>query len=452
MSPPVSSAVSVARALQAAQETRCLELGHGVLGRSAEVFRQFFPGKPARVVADPNTFEAAGKKVFGALRGAGCVCREPFIFNDPDLYAEHRYVVALEAALKGDDAIPVAVGSGTINDLSKLASHRTGRPYMCVATAASVDGYTAYAASITYQGSKQNFDCPAPTAVIADLDVLCAAPPEMNSAGYADLLAKVPAGADWILADALGAEPIHPEAWNIVQGGLRAALAHPEGVPKGDPAAIGPLIEGLMLCGFAMQAARVTRPASGAEHQFSHLWDMQHHTHAGKAPSHGFKVGIGTLAISALYEYLLGLPLNAIDIDSCCAQWLDEKTRDARIHELFGETDLAPVALSESRAKWLDRAALKTQLQTLRRLWPDLKERLRRQLLPVAELKKMLDAAGAPIEPEQIGISRLRLRKSFWPAFFMRRRFTVLDLAVRVGVLESGLNHVFGPQGPWPIR
>ena len=185
------------------------------------MFRQQFGDKPALLVADTNTFAAAGRAVLSAFLHAGHACREPFIFTDPKLYAEHKYVVALEEALKGHDAIPVAVGSGTINDLTKLAAHRAGRPYMVVATAASMDGYTAFGASITYQGSKQTFSCPAPTAVVADLDVICAAPEGMNASGYADLLAKTPAGADWLVTEALGVEAIDRTAWAIVQGGLR---------------------------------------------------------------------------------------------------------------------------------------------------------------------------------------------------------------------------------------
>ena len=124
-------------------------------------------------------------------------------------YEAKAYValLQLEAALRPHDAIPVAVGSGTVNDLTKLASHRTGRPYLCVATAASMDGYTAFGASITCQGNKHHFPCPAPAAVVADLDLLSAAPGSMNAWGYADLMAKVPAGADWMVADAVGAEP-----------------------------------------------------------------------------------------------------------------------------------------------------------------------------------------------------------------------------------------------------
>jgi glycerol-1-phosphate dehydrogenase [NAD(P)+] len=132
---------------------------------------------------------------------------EPYIYNDPQLYAENRFVTALEDVLRArPDAIPIAVGTGTINDLTKLAAHRTGRRYIAVGTAAAMDGYTAYGASITYQGSKQTFPCPAPIAVVADLDIMSAALPDLNAAGYADLMAETVAGADWLLAEAVGAD------------------------------------------------------------------------------------------------------------------------------------------------------------------------------------------------------------------------------------------------------
>jgi len=442
---------SVARALQAARETRGLELGPAALGRTPQVFRQFFPGKPALIVADTTTFAVAGQQVLVALRGAGCACREPFVYADPNLYAEHKHVLALEAALEGNDAIPVAAGSGTINDLTKLASHRTGRRYLSVATAASMDGYAAFGASITYKGSKQTFTCPAPLALVADLDVIAAAPREMTASGYADLLAKTTAGADWLVADALGVEAIHSEAWSIVQGGLREAVGYPASPPEGNHAAVRRLTEGLILGGLSMQAAQSSRPASGAEHQFSHLWDMQHHTHQGRAPSHGFKVGIGTLAVAALYERLLTLPLDDLNVDACCARWPDQAAHEQLVQRMFGSSDVAAVALQESGAKWVDPAALRKQLETLRRAWPVLCERLRQQLLPFAQVAEMLQAAGAPTEPEQIGISRQRLRESFWQAYFLRRRFTILDLAVRTGTLDGILEQLFSHRGPWPL-
>ncbi len=417
----------------------------------AEVFRDQFPGQRPVVVADPTTFAIAGARLQADFAATGWKTPAPFIFTDPQLYAEFKFVEQLEAALRQHDAIPVAVGSGTLNDLVKLAAHRVGRPYLCVATAASMDGYTAFGASITWQGAKQTFDCPAPRAVVADTAVIGQAPSALTASGYADLFAKVTAGADWILADALGVDPIDPRAWAIVQGGLRDALADPAGAKAGRESAIHPLTEGLMLGGFAMQWTKSSRPASGAEHQFSHLWDMEHHTYRGAAPSHGFKVGVATVAITALYEELLRQPLDTLDVARCCARWPTAKTADRAVRQEFAGADFLTTALTESRAKQVSRAELKKQLERLRAHWPTLRERLRAQLIPSAELKLRLQAVGAPTEPEEIGITRERLRQSFYRAQAIRRRFTVLDLAVRAGRLDSSLAVLFGPGGVWPV-
>ncbi len=443
--------IDLSEALSAARDTQALELGAGALSRIPELFRRFLQGKSALLVADPNTFRAAGQTVLDALREAGCPTLETFVYHDPELHADEQSLVDLETALKAcPEAAPIAIGSGTINDLTKLAAHRANRRYLAVATAASMDGYTAFGASIACQGSKQTFPCPAPLAVVADLDVLGAAPRELQAAGYADLLAKITGGADWLLADALGVEPLHPAAWKTAQSGLRNALSESAGVRKGESAALQRLIEGLLLSGFAMQAAGSSRPASGAEHQFSHLWDMEGHTHGGKTPLHGFKVAIGSLAMAALYEYILGQPLEAVDVSRCCAQWPSEAARERRVRELFGATALGEVALRESAAKAIRPEELRVQLESLRRQWPDLRDKLRRQLLPLVELRRLLRDAGAPVEPEQIGISRERLRASCRQAYFLRHRFTVLDLAVRAVLLEDGLRHIFGPGGAWP--
>jgi glycerol-1-phosphate dehydrogenase [NAD(P)+] len=413
-------------------------------------------------VADENTMAAAGQTVQAAFASAGHAMREPLVFgrsggglksllrSGKPLYAEHGFVEDLEAALRGHDVIPVAVGSGTLNDVTKLAAHRTGRSYMCVATAASMDGYTAFGASITHHGSKQTFDCPAPVAVVADLGVIAAAPAEMNAWGYADLLAKITAGADWIVADALGVEPIDSLPWNIVQGRLREAVSDPAGIRAGDRKAMRGLVEGLMLGGFAMQATMSSRPASGAEHQFSHLWDMEHHTHEGNAPSHGLKVGIGTLAVTALYEQLLAQPLESLDVAKCAAAWPEKSEWLQRAQDLFDEGNLRAVGTREIAVKHSGSGQLAEQLRRLREVWPTLRSALREQLIPFPTLREMLRSAGAATEPEEIGISRQRLRESYWKAFFIRRRFTVLDLAVRTRLLDVMLDDIFGAGGIWP--
>lgn len=441
--------LSLSEALASAAETRELRLGPGTVEDVADIFRRQFPGRKALVVADPVTFRLAGGRIQRQLAGAGLADAAPFVFDDPNLYAEFGFVEQLEHVFRRHDAIAVAVGSGTINDLAKLAAHRVGRPYLCVATAASMDGYTAFGASITFRGAKQTFDCPAPQAVVADLEVIRTAPSEMTASGYADLQAKVTAGADWLVANALGVDPLNPRAWSIVQGGLRDALADPDGARRGDPAALGALTEGLMLGGFAMQWSKSSRPASGAEHQFSHLWDMEHHTHQGQAPSHGFKVGVATLAIASLYEKLLEIPFDKIDVGHCVAQWPEWDAVAADIRERFAGDDFVHTALEETAAKFVSREQLRQQLLLLTAVWPALREQLRAQLPPLSELRRRLEIVGAPARPEEIGITAARLRRTFQRAYFIRRRFTVLDLAVRTQTLEPCLAALFGAGGTW---
>jgi glycerol-1-phosphate dehydrogenase [NAD(P)+] len=438
-------------ALRASRDTRFLMIGSGVRNDAATVFANAFGDQPAVIVADERTFTAAGNDVQESFRRANAVPEPPFLFG-ADVYAKHSFVESLQNALAASRAVPVAVGSGTINDLTKLASHRLNRPYMVVATAASMDGYTAYGASITYRGSKQTFNCPGPRAVVADLDVIAGAPPGMNASGYADLLAKGVAGADWILADAAGEEPIEPATWATVQAFHPSWVDSPAGVARGEPGCLRRLIVGLLMSGFAMQRARSSRPASGAEHQFSHLWDMQHHNHDGVAPSHGFKVGIGTLASLALYEVLLRRDLERLDVDAAIARWPSLERALARIEALLGSGELAAKAAEETRAKYPALGALRAQLDRQRDGWPAVRDRLNQHLLPFRNARTMLREAGCPSEPEQVGISRDRLRLSYEQAYYIRRRFTVLDVAMRLGVFESALDELFGPSGVWADR
>lgn len=440
------------RALRAARETKYLAVAPGVRHQAAGVLAEFFAGTRGVVVADGNTFDAGGRDVFESLRAADLHAEAaPFVFG-PHVRAEYSCVDELLAALHAIDAVPVAVGSGTLNDLVKLVAHRLGRPYMVMATAASMDGYTAYGASITRQGSKQTFDCPAPLAVLADLDVIALAPAAMNASGYADLLAKNVAGADWIVAEAAGVEPIDPPVWETVQSRLRSWVAAPGGIVRGEPARLENLVHGLMMTGFAMQASRSSRAASGAEHQFSHLWDMQHHTHHGVAPSHGFKVGIGTLASLALYDELLRADVGALAVARAACGCPSAERVEARIAALFPPGELADKAREEMAAKAPDPRALAEQLARLRDGWPALRLRLADHLIRFDEAREMLGEAGCPTEPEQIGIGRARLRMSYEQAYHIRRRFTVLDVMEQLGLMPAALNRLFGPGGQWDLE
>ena len=434
-------------ALSLARETRAALIGEGVIKQVTQVLATQFPGQQAIVVADPRTWRAAGADVQDVLAAAQLADGDPVVLAESHLSAEMAFVERVSAALASRSGIPVAVGSGTINDIVKLAAHRLGRPYLAVGTAASMDGYTAFGASITHAGLKQTFSCPAPRAVIADLTVMRQAPSAMLAAGYGDLLAKVVCGADWIVADALGIEPIDAPAWDLVQGGLRGAIDDPARLVRGETAAFAAFVEGLLLGGLAMQWHRSSRPASGAEHQFSHLWDMEHHVHNGAAPAHGFKVGVATHFIAALYEQVLLVPFERLDVEQACAQWPDRDAAVAQARAQLGDAHLCDLGATETQAKYVSRDALAVELNRLRATWPQLKARLQRQLLPAAEMRRRLETVGAPSLPESIGISRARLAASVPRAQLIRRRYTVLDLCLRTALLnplaERALNRLY---------
>lgn len=436
---------SIEEALRRASDTKGLIIADGAIERVAEMFKEMFPGKRPIVIADTNTWRVAGERVNDILTEAGLQPDKPFIFPAEGLHAEWEHIERLDKVLGETDAVGVAVGSGTINDLTKLSSSHVSRRYMTVATAASMDGYTAYGASITKDGAKQTFNCPAPLAVVADTDIIAAAPSEMTASGYADLFAKIPAGADWIISEELGVEPIDPFSFGLVQDSLKMALGNPEKIKAGDKEAIHRLIEGLLMSGFAMQAHQTSRPASGADHQFSHLWNMEHHVMAdGTMPSHGFQVSIGSLMSTALYGELLKEDIAALDVKACVAAWpkLDEAKYVAL--KMFDDTDFPTIGATETEAKYIGAEALRGQLLTLKAKWPEIKERLEKQLIPFDIAKNSLAAVGAPVEPEQIGISRERLKASAIRAQHIRRRFTILDIAVRTRLLDKWLNNILG--------
>ena len=443
----------VESALSRTTDTKALVVGIETLPRVADMFKELFPGRRALVVADANTWRAAGGDVHRILAQAGVAQDEPHVFTDPKLYAEWTFVEQLDGVLSRTDAIPVAVGSGVINDLTKLCSHHNGRRYMVVGTAASMDGYTAYGASITKDGNKQTFDCPAPLGMVLDPTIAAAAPAKMSASGYADLIAKIPAGADWMLADAVGSELLDEFAFSVVQDGLKDALCDPAGVRAGNVAKVEQLAEGLLLSGFAMQATQSSRPASGAEHQFSHLWDMEHLKYNGASVSHGFKVGIGTLASTAFIEMLLDTPVETLDVEKCVAAWKSWEETEKDIYRIFdNDPEFVARGLVETKGKYVDKEGLRRQLQRLQKAWPALSGHIRRQIIPFGEVRRRLELVGAPYEPEHIGVSRAKFRASFEKIPYMRSRFTVIDIAFRCGWMEEWLDKLFGKGGIWEIK
>lgn len=452
-------------ALKYATETKYLVVGVNILDTIPNVVQELFPNQKAVIIADPNTYKAAGEQVEKILEKANLLGYKSLIINDPNLYGEYKYVEQIREFLKGKDAVAIAVGSGVINDLTKRASAELERSYICVVTADSMDGYSAYGASITKDGSKITLSCPAPRALFADIEVIRKAPKLLTASGYGDLYAKIVGGADWILADAIsnpnnpkiGVEPIDPIAWDIVQNGLHETLSNPKGIYNGELKAFESLTHGLMLGGLAIQHMRSTRPGSGSDHQFSHLWDNEHHTFNGEmakkyglypnkdeqAPSHGFKVGINTLCMIALYEKLFTTAVDQLDIDQTVNNWKSLDEEIAIVKEMYKDSDILDFVIQQVTDKHVSKEELRDQMTRLKNNWSDVKQKLEKQIIPYLESKERLKQVGAPNEPEEIGVSREKLKETFFRGQKIRSRYTILDLAYRMGTLEKWVDELF---------
>ena len=410
-------------------ETGFFVMSRGALADVPELLRMAFPGKKAWIIADENTWQAAGKTVQQSLDGAGMISVAPEIFpGTPKLHPEYEISVRLAQSI-ADDIVPIAVGSGVLNDLVKCAAGIADVPYCCIATAASVDGYTAYGGAMSVAGMKKTVPCPAPYAILADLDVLENAPPEMLASGYADLLTKVPAGADWMIAAELGMEPVRDDVWNMVQRDLREWVA--------DSHNLNNVFMGLAATGYAMQVYRDSRPASGAEHMFSHVWEMEKLSVNGEEISHGFKVGIGTLAVAQLMYFVVNTPVE--EARNLAAPLMTLEEREAQIAELLQKdcygTGIREVAL----AKFLCGEAARKRREMIFAKWEILQEKIRKQLLPLAEFRRLLQSAGAPDDYRAIGLDREQYCHGIRTAQLIRKRYTVLDLLFETGLLECAI-------------
>ena len=217
----------------------------------------------------------------------------------------------------------------------------------------------------------------------------------------------------------------------------------------GELGAVASLAEASLLSGLAMQAMRSSRPASGAGHLFSHVWEMEGHGMDSEPPlSHGFKVGIGTVASCALWADALEFDPASVDVDQLVAEAPGAAEIEAKCRSLLIPR-LVNAAVEQSLAKMVTGDALRQRLLTIQSRWPEIRSRCAAQLVSPEEATARLRAAGAPHHPTQIGIDLARLRRTYLQAQLIRSRYTILDVLAELGVLEQVVDKLFEPDGFW---
>ncbi len=287
-----------------------LTLGHIYLESGAikrlEVVARPFKGKAALVVCDQNTFASAGDAVLEQLERAGVKARvHRFETGNRALIPDERSLGAVLMSLEDDTALLIALGSGTLGDITRFVGAKSGLPYIAVATAASMDGYASNNSPLIQNGRKVTlYTSSTAHAIIADTDIFAKAPETLTQAGYGDVVGKVTAKADWLLAEKVMGEYRCEQIAALVEEALSRCFQTESGVREKSPQAAFDTMYALLFTGVAMSMLGISRPASGAEHHFSHFWEMDAIAKGQEHPLHGHMVGAATPVVSAMYEVL----------------------------------------------------------------------------------------------------------------------------------------------------
>jgi glycerol-1-phosphate dehydrogenase [NAD(P)+] len=388
-------------------------------------------------VSDANTHAAAGRRVAQALTAAKWDVTEVRL---PDgCHAEERSLDTVRSALP-DSKAAVAVGAGTINDLTKLAATEVGIPYLACPTAPSMNGFTSRVAAISVKGVKRTLPAAPPFAVVADLDVLCSAPADMIAAGLADLQARRCAASDWRLSSMLHDEYFCLLPFEMMRETEARCQEQAAGIRRAEPEAVATLTAGLLLSGFSMVVAGSSAPVSGGEHLLSHFWEMTRYAAGRPTLLHGLQVGIGTLLATTLH-------LRLRDWDPACFDWGRRRRtypsweqEVESIRSLYGS--LTDAVLEEYAGKYQPWEQKQRQLERVFELWDPMREQLA-PLLPERDLlRDTLRAAGAPTTAAELGLSRGEVVNALLWARCLRARYTVLDLAWELGLLDEWVEPV----------
>jgi glycerol-1-phosphate dehydrogenase [NAD(P)+] len=396
-----------------AAAARSVVIEDSLAGHEADLVAALDLGRRLAVVSDVDTFTAMGERVERALASRFAV-QGVVLGHEP--HADTDTLAELKKRLEPELDAVVAVGSGTINDLCKLAARDRGIPQLVFATAPSMNGYTSLSASITEGGLKRTVRAETPVAAFFDLGVLAAAPVRLIRAGLGDSVCRPTAQADWLLAHLLLDRPYREAPYALLAHDEPALLAQARALVAGDLAAMRSLVRTLVLSGFGMTISGGSHPASQGEHLLSHYIEMMRPPSLAPA-LHGEQIGVCALAMAALQDRILAQRAPAVRPTAI--------DRDDVIRRFGAERGAA--CWRELEPKWLGRELAEQLTARLAASWDAMRAQIERITLGHARMAGALTAAGAPTAPGQLGWSQALLDDAIAHAREIRNRYTFLD-------------------------
>jgi glycerol-1-phosphate dehydrogenase [NAD(P)+] len=112
------------------------------------------------------------------------------------------------------------------------------------------------------------------------------------------------------------------------------------------------------------------------------------------------------------------------------------KIDTADMSRRFG-AEVAAQCLEELKRKAFDGDSAAAFNRKQKAMWPELKRELLRFAIPVAEMKRLLSAAGGATTAIELGVPVDFYREAIVHCREMRNRFSFLDIAADGGTLEA---------------
>lgn len=374
------------------------------------------------LVADSNTYQVLGERAEAALASAG-VDVKTILLTGHEIATNEHYIVRALWETNGEDRQFIAVGSGTVTDITRFVSHRTHATFISLPTAPSMDGYTSIVAPTEIGKYKVPVVSHPPRAVFADLPTLCAAPRLMIAAGLGDLLGKYTSLADWKIGQLLYDEPYSEKIAQSMRESVDRTVDVIDSIASASCEGITRLMDGLVGAGFGMLEFGDSRPASGSEHHIGHYWEMKLIIENRPALLHGAEVGVATVLAAKRFARLR-------QISRVEAAGLLEKRQMPSVDQMLSEIQqgYGPVAdrIQAIQAPLLNMPPSAFTLLKSRIIdsWDQIQEAASRVPTP-EKIEAWLSAVGGPTTPSMLKLSEEETRLALNTAHYLRDRFTI---------------------------
>lgn len=410
-----------------------LFIGSGVLAQLPEIL-QDYQAKTVFVLSDANTYRAAGQQVCALAKQAG-VKVVSFSFPEGAVEPDEKSVGSAFLHFDSKCDVVIGVGSGVINDIGKILSCHSAKPYIIVGTAPSMDGYASASSSMTRDGLKISLPSKSADVIIGDTDILCQAPMHMMKSGLGDMIAKYISICEWRISHIITGEYYCEEVANLIRCAVKRCTDHAEDLLRRDPAAVQAVFEGLVIGGVAMNYAGLSRPASGVEHYISHIVDMRAVEFGTPMDLHGIQCAIGTAIALSAYEKLAAITPNREKALSY-AKAFDKEAWKADLRTLLGKGAEPMIALEEKEQKY-DLPAHEKRLEIILENWQNILEIMRRELPTKGQLDSLLRALDIPSSLDNIGTPTALLPEIFRATKDIRDKYVLSRLGWDLGVLDE---------------